>query len=198
VNHGCRRARNHVGDRRHRLYLAHNVRRQQRLKVAELRVEADRELWGHMRVARPTRLEPPESKGPLTPKEAEGLYGEMTTWYFEGGNGMLLPHDTREMYLTAKSRLGRYATQGDGAAAEEGRRRMRELSLLRSQMKSDLDIYGDPYFGLRADDGEFIEASGLDRLRWGRPWYRWASSPQYWLGRIGRRRAARRGSAPSS
>jgi hypothetical protein len=73
------------------LYLAHSFSRQQRLKIAEQRVEAYRKLWTHMLVARPTRLEPPEQKGPLTAGEAAGLYGEVTTWYFDGGNGMLLP-----------------------------------------------------------------------------------------------------------
>jgi hypothetical protein len=167
------------------LYLAHSFSRQQRLKIAEQRVEAYRKLWTHMLVARPTRLEPPEQKGPLTAGEAAGLYGEMTTWYFDGGNGMLLPHDTREMYLEAKRRLGRYAGEGGaGGTDEAGRRRMRELSLLRSQMKNDLDIYGVFYFdSLDDEDREFIAASGLDPDRWGRPWYRWAANPGYWQGK---------------
>jgi hypothetical protein len=47
-----------------------------------------------MFVARPSRVEPPENKGPLTPDEAADLHGEMTKWYFQDGQGMLLSHDT--------------------------------------------------------------------------------------------------------
>jgi len=168
------------------LYLAHSFTRQQRLKIAEQRVDGYKKLWGHMFVARPSRVEPPENTKPLTPKDAADLHKEMTKWYFEGGQGMLLPHDTREMYLAAKRQLGRYALEGQGCDWEEaGLRVMRELSLLRSQMKSDLDIYGVFYFDSLDDgDREFIRASGLDPERWGRPWYRWATSPRYWRTRI--------------
>jgi hypothetical protein len=114
----------------------------------------------------------------------------MTKWYFEGGNGMLLPHDTREMYLAVKRRMGRYALESQGRGSDEaGGRVMRDLSLLRSQMKSDLQIYGVFYFDSLDDgDRELIRMSGLDPERWGRPWYRWAASPGYWRNRIRRRR----------
>jgi hypothetical protein len=46
------------------LYLVHSFRRQQRLKIAEQRVDAYRKLWAQMLVARPTRLDAPENKGP--------------------------------------------------------------------------------------------------------------------------------------
>jgi alkanesulfonate monooxygenase SsuD/methylene tetrahydromethanopterin reductase-like flavin-dependent oxidoreductase (luciferase family) len=158
------------------LYLAHSLTRQQRLKIAEQRIDVYRKLWSEMFVARPSRVDPPEGRRPLSPTEAAGLHEAMTKWYFEGGHGMLLPHDTREMYLTAKRRLGQYALEGqDGDWDEDGRRIMRDLSLLRSQMKSDLDIYGVFYFDSLDDgDREFIEASGVDPERWGRPRHRWA------------------------
>src|SRR5215216_3336881 len=73
------------------LYLAHSFSREQRIKIAEQRVDGYRKLWGQMFVARPTRVEPPENMSPLTPDEAAALHGEMTKWYFHGGNGMLLP-----------------------------------------------------------------------------------------------------------
>jgi hypothetical protein len=153
------------------LYLAHSLRRQQRLTIAEQRIEAYRELWGEMHVARPSRVDPPERLRPLSPNEAAELHAAMTKWYFEGGHGMLLPHATREMYLEAKRRLGLYALEDpDGEWDETGKRVMRNLSLLRSQMKSDLDIYGVFYFdALDAGDLEFIQAAGLDPRRWGRP-----------------------------
>jgi mannose-6-phosphate isomerase-like protein (cupin superfamily) len=168
------------------LYLAHSFTRQQRLKIAEQRVGAYRKLWGQMLVARPSRTEPPENKEPLTPAEAGDLYGKMTHWYFEGGNGMLLPHDTREMYLEAKGRLGRYAMERrEPGSGKAGRQVTRHLSLLRSQMKNDLDIYGVFYFdALDPEDREFIRASGLDPERWGRRWHQWAASPRYWIGRF--------------
>lgn len=172
------------------LYLAHSFRRQQRIRIAEQRVDGYRKLWGHMFVARPSRVEPPENLSPLTPEEAAGLHAEMTRWYFEGGNGMLLPHDTRKMYLAVKRRMGRYGLESQGRAADvDGDRVMRDLSLLRSQMKSDLPIYGVFYFdSLNDDDRELIRMSGLDPERWGRPWYRWAASPRYWTHRIRRSR----------
>jgi hypothetical protein len=61
----------------------------------------------------------------------------MTKWYFQDGQGMLLSHDTREMYLEAKRRLGQYSLDSQGGDwAKAGERVMRDLSLLRSQMKS--------------------------------------------------------------
>src|SRR4051812_33138171 len=73
------------------LYLAHNLRRQQRLKVAEKRMESYGELWKLMEIARPSRLtawerawessDPLERCGALTRDEARGLYGSMTHWY---------------------------------------------------------------------------------------------------------------------
>ena len=164
------------------LWLAHSFTRQQRLKIAEQRVDSYRKLWGHMHVARPSRTKPPENQGPLTQREAGCLHREMTRWYFDSGNGMLLPHDTREMFLKAKERIGCYASEGGEPDSQKaGQRVMRDLSLLRSQMKSDLDIYGVFYFNsLDRGDKEFIRASGLDPERWGRRWYQWAANPGYW------------------
>jgi hypothetical protein len=172
------------------LYLAHSFSRQQRIKIAEQRLDGYRKLWGHMFVARPSRVEPPENMSPLTPREAAGLHGEMTKWYFEGGNGMLLRHDTREMYLAVKRRMGQYALESQSRDSDQaGCRVMRDLSLLRSQMKSDLQIYGVFYFDTLNDgDRELIRTSGLDPERWGLPWYRWASRPGYWRTRFRRSR----------
>jgi hypothetical protein len=172
------------------LILAHSFTRQQRLKIADQRVDGYRKLWGQMFVARPSRVEPPENKSPLNPQEAADLHGEMTKWYFKDGQGMLLRHDTREMYLAAKRRLGQYSLEDQrGDWAKAGNRVMRDLSILRSQMKSDLKIYGVFYFdSLDEGDRKFIRASGLDPERWGRPWYRWATSPRYWIHRKSRLR----------
>ena len=45
------------------LYLAHSLRRQQQLKVAEQRIASYQELWKLMEVARPTRLKQWEAAG---------------------------------------------------------------------------------------------------------------------------------------
>jgi hypothetical protein len=170
------------------LYLANSFRRQQRLRIAEQRLEAYRHLWSRMLVARPTRLEAPEELGPLTRAEAATLYREMTQWYFADGNGMLLSDPSKEMYLLAKRRLGRYAVGLDGADEAGARRRMRELSLLRSQMKADLAIYGVFYFdSLDVEDKEFLRAAGMNPWLWQRPWHELLSNARR------RRRAAKSG-----
>jgi hypothetical protein len=166
------------------LYLAHSLRRQQTLRIAEERTNAYRELWELMELARPTRLAAGErggdlagegddglrGAGPLTRAEASSLYRSMTHWYFHTGNGMLLSEVTKELYLEAKRRLGTYAVGGGHDWEREGARRIDELSLLRTQMKSDLAIYGTPYFGKPdMDDEDFLRAAHVDPDRWARP-----------------------------
>lgn len=154
------------------LYLAYSFHRQQRLKIAEQRIDAYRRLWEVMGPARPSRLDPGDGAGPITAAEAGELYDAITAWYFTNGNGMLLTQATRSMYLEAKRRLGTYATATADAAREPdaAKRRMRELSLLRTQMKFDLTIYGvfQPN-SLDAEDEEFIRGCGLNPASWCRP-----------------------------
>jgi hypothetical protein len=154
------------------LYLAYGFHRQQRLKIAEQRIDAYRKLWNVMGPARPSRLDPPESAGPVSASDAGELYKSMTAWYFENGNGMMLTETTRAMYLEAKRLLGAYSAcaPDDPASEAEGKRRMRELSLLRTQMKFDLAIYGLFYPGsLDEQDEQFIRACGIDPATWARP-----------------------------
>ena len=153
------------------LYLAYSFNRQQRLKVAEKRVDAYRELWQVTGPARPSRLDPADGGGPITPAEARDLYDAITAWYFADGNGMLLTEPTRAMYLEAKRRLVAYATgTTDAMASPAGERRMRELSLLRTQMKFDLTIYGVFYpDSLDDEDQAFIRSCGLNPSSWCRP-----------------------------
>jgi hypothetical protein len=154
------------------LYLAYSFHRQQRLKVAEQRIDAYRKLWEVMGAARPSRLEPADGAGPISPTEARELYDSITAWYFQNGNGMLLTEPTRAMYLEAKRRLGAYSTEtSDGKPSERaGERRMRELSLLRTQMKFDLTIYGVFHpDSLDEEDAAFIRSCGLNPTSWCRP-----------------------------
>jgi hypothetical protein len=169
------------------LYLAHSLRRQTSLKIAEQRIASYRELWMLMGVVRPTRLSEAERSGvlatddahsavgPLTRREASSLYQAMTRWYFDAGNGLLLTNTTKWLYLEAKKRLGDFAAADNTEWEREGERRINELSLLRLQMRSDLDIYGVSYFGEPDDDDDraFLKAAGIDPTKWGRPpWYR--------------------------
>ena len=154
------------------LYLTNSLRRQHRLRMAEKRLDAYRELWALMAVARPTRLKEYDGGGPLTRTEAETLYRDTTDWYFGDGNGMLLMEPTKTLYLRVKETLGNYSAGEGEDWRTEGLRVMRQLSLLRTQMKLDLDIFGESYFEgeFRDEDREFLRSAGIDPDRWrGRP-----------------------------
>ena len=86
------------------LYFANNYGRQTRARLADARQQAYAELWEITGFAASTRLDKGGS-GPLTEVERKTLYRELTTWYYKGGNGMLLPRTTRELYLNAKRNL---------------------------------------------------------------------------------------------
>jgi hypothetical protein len=64
----------------------------------------------------------------------------------------------------------------DARSAEwdEGARRIRELSLLRTQLKLDLDIFGFTYWRERTrSDEDFLTKASFNAERWGRmSWYR--------------------------
>jgi hypothetical protein len=147
------------------LWLAHDLRRNQRLKVAELRVGAYRELWrlmGDARVGRGQAFDPHQSS-PFSRSEALALYDKMTRWYFDKGGGLLLTNDTKDIYLEAKARLGNYARGIGGSEKVEGARRVRELSLLRTQMKYDVGILGLFFFReLKKEDREFLAIAAAD------------------------------------
>lgn len=153
------------------LYLAYSFHRQQRLKIAEKRIDAYRKLWQVMEPARPSRLDPADGGGPITVAEARELYDGITAWYFADGNGMLLTERTRAMYLVAKRRLSTYAAgAADSKSGRSGEQRMRELSLLRTQMKFDLTIYGVFYpDSLDGRDEAFIRSCGLNPASWCQP-----------------------------
>jgi hypothetical protein len=160
------------------LYLAHSYRRQQRLRIAERRLDAYRDLWRLMEVARPTRIKHVnvDREGPLTREEARKLYQDMTHWYFGSGHGLLLPDPTKDLYLKVKERLGDYAVAGDAAFDEEGEQRIEEIGLLRAQMRLDLDIYSVPYLSSRDPEStklekELLNAAGINPEAWGiAPW----------------------------
>jgi hypothetical protein len=158
------------------LYLTHNLRRQQSLKIAEQRVAAYRTLWQLTEVARRTRWD--DGSGPLTTEEAGQLYRDMACWYYRSGNGIFLTDVTTEFYTVVRRKLNAYAKSKDEAGAD---RCMRELSLLRQQMRLDLKtISGRPSYwqSLNTGDKAFLKCAGIrNPERWALPWYRKRRSP---------------------
>lgn len=153
-------------------YLAHSYRRNIALSVAEKRLAAYSALWSRMNIASPARLSEWWHE-PLTLQEREKLFNEFTQWYYENGNGMLLGGGTRTIYLRVKDNLvcpidyfepESIRTRLKMMSQEEqdkerGRLSIRQLSLLRSRMKADLEVYGPPYHNKLDDDARAL-------LRW--------------------------------
>jgi hypothetical protein len=162
-------------------YLAHNYRRQAKIRLAEARRTAYAELWQETGLAAPTRLDQEGLAGVLTPGERERLYQRFTTWYYQDGNGMLLEDQTRRMYLDAKHNLTcpddqlrppgllEHFPEHMSEEQKRGCLSIRQLSLLRTQMKADLAIFGRPYVkSLREHERRFLEHCGVRLNR--RPW----------------------------
>lgn len=172
------------------LSLAHSYRRQQRLRIAERRLDAYAKLWELTEVARPTRVKEVsvDRQGPLRREEARDLYEQMTHWYFRSGNGLLLPSATKRLYMKVKERLGAYAVSGESSSDEDGRQCMQELGVLRAQMRLDLDVYSDPYSWDEASD-ELLKAAGIASEGWGMP--PWPTRITEWIRRITRHLTAK-------
>lgn len=151
------------------LYLAHSYRRNIALGVAEKRLAAYSALWSRMNIASPVRLSEWRNE-PLTHEEREKLFNEFTQWYYENGNGMLLGGGTRTIYLRVKDNLvcpiDYYEPESirtrlkmmsqEEQETERGRLSIDQLSLLRSRMKADLEVYGPPYHNKLDDDARAL------------------------------------------
>jgi hypothetical protein len=155
------------------LNLAHSYRNQQRLRIAERRLDAYAKLWELTEVASPTRVTnvSVDRQGPLRQEEARKLYQQMIHWYYASGNGLLLPKSTKQLYHQVKERLGVYAVSDQSLPDGDGVRCMQELGVLRAQMRLDLDVYNEPYSWDEASD-ELLEAAGIASERWGMPPWR--------------------------
>jgi hypothetical protein len=173
------------------IFLANNFRRQLQLKMVDRRVEAYSHLWALMSVAGPWRIE--AGRGAMSHTERTDLYHHMTSWYFSG-DGMLLAETTRDVYLNAKFNLIcsveslrlKLSPEEDKLFKESlpdlphdleewrGRLSMRQLSLLRTQMKADLEIKGFTYQRcMNVADRAFLRYAGVNLRK--QPW---KSSPQ--------------------
>jgi hypothetical protein len=163
------------------LWLANSYRRQISLKLAQTRLEAYSHLWEITGVAAPTRLDGWGDDGYLRLDERRALWAAMTDWYYANGGGMLLTAITKEVYLNVKHDLVcepsdlRPAQLDDRIKEALGLRdgqdlspevmgtlSIRLVSLLRTQLKSDLAIYGPTYSGkLNAYECFFLRNSGV-------------------------------------
>jgi hypothetical protein len=174
------------------LWLAHNYRRQLRLKLAERQVDAYLELWKLMAVASPERA------SPLDAVERRALYGQIMGWYIDAGNGLFVSAATRDLMVGVRTNLVCPVSQVQPPAlgaelaalpvAEAERRRgcvsIRDVSLLRSQLKIDLALHHgfDHYARLGRDERHFLRGCGLSR--WRRPWRRRLLRPSGAVGPI--------------
>lgn len=182
------------------LYFANNYRRQVRLTVSERRLQAYAKLWAVTKTASPSRMktwDPSSRSGSLSDEEREKIYFAFVWWYYTDGNGMLLGGSTRNLFLRAKDNLccrilefrPRLAREKlltiarDTKLSKDERRKqinelrgelsISQLSLLRTQMKADLEVYGRHYFGdLDKYQKALLKELGfrLWKRPWGSPW----------------------------
>jgi hypothetical protein len=170
----------------------HLKRRQEiAVVVAQKRHDAYSALWELI----PYSLEKQDLKheGSLSPACREKLFDKMTGWYYAAGHGMMLGSDTREMYLTTKKNLlcnlEEFVPKSwrDEISESEDKRSdacVRQLSLLRSAMRADFEVFGKPWGKKIEDpDRDFILGCGArpsrlmrsrrDRLRerWREVWH---------------------------
>ena len=156
--------------------VAGSIGRDVKVRLAERRLAAYERLWGLMRAASPY-------DDPLDEQGRHSLHAAFTEWYYANGDGMLLERHSRSVYFEAKDNLARPVGEltPDVArrrierlkAAEWERERgllaQRQLSLLRTQLKSDLTIFGKPYGPpIGVEDRAFLEHCGVRTSR--QPW----------------------------
>jgi hypothetical protein len=115
---------------------------------------------------------------PLAPDERTELFNSLTDWYYDCGYGMLLTEPTRNIYLKAKTNLTCPPEElvpeslRDRAAENDAARgwaSIDQLSLLRTSMRADVEIFTQPYDEeLSPIDVSFLEACNVDLSR--PPW----------------------------
>ncbi|MCX5357307.1 hypothetical protein OG864_00725 [Streptomyces sp. NBC_00124] len=156
--------------------VAGNIRRDVKLRLAERRLAAYERLWALMRPASPYA-------DPLDEHGRQLLQGAFTDWYFAHGDGMLLERVSRNVYFETKDNLTRplgllTPMESRARIAElepsdrqraRGMLAQRQLSLLRTQLKSDLAVFGTPYGpALGPEDRAFLRHCGVNIQQ--QPW----------------------------
>jgi hypothetical protein len=155
---------------------ARSISKDRELRIAERRLAAYERLWALMRPASPF-------DGPLDQAGRWRLEKKLADWYYSNGDGMLLADSSRSMYLKTKDNL---ISSVEALVPEESRRRLqrlageeldrehgllvqRQLSLLRTQLKADLKVFGQPHGPrLGPEDRAFLRECGIDINR--KPW----------------------------
>jgi hypothetical protein len=171
-------------------YLGLSIRLKRRQEIAvsvsENRFGAYADLWSKIPVS--PELMKLTKAPPLTNKDLRKLFDSMTVWYYTGGHGMLLGTHTRVIYLTVKTNLicdwdkfvpvskqSRIRNHTDARSELV----IRQLSLLRTAMRADLELYGKSWGkSLEDDDREFLYACQVSGFRVQRGWAergRWMS-----------------------
>lgn len=169
-------------------YIGLSIRQKRRqeiaVNVADHRLDAYGALWSKIPLS--PELRDLTGAPPLSPTELRSLFDQLTTWYYDNGHGMLLSVDTRSIYLTVKTNLicepDRFvpvSLTDDVRVSDDARSEhvTRQLSLLRSAMRADLEVYGKPW-GKPLDDldREFLYACRVAGWRVQRtPEERWRS-----------------------
>jgi hypothetical protein len=190
------------------LWFAYSYSRQMALKLSETRLKAYSRLWVISGIAAPTRLDGWADLGHLPLDERRRLWAAMTDWYFEDGHGMLLAATSKDVYLNVKHNLicessdlrptglaDRISEELHLPAGQElndtvrGTLTIRLISLLRTQLKSDLAIYGETYSGKLNDYERFFLLNSEVNLR-SKAWARAAGFDTWWRRWILRRPAA--------
>lgn len=180
------------------LWFAYSYSRQMALKLSETRLQAYSRLWQISGVAAPTRLDGWGDDGYLLLDERRALWAAMTDWYYADGSGMLLKATTKDVYLNVKHNLIcessdlRPAGLADRINEElrlpadyelddrvRGTLAIRLISLLRTQLKSDLAIYGSTYSGKLNDYERFFLLHSGVNLR-SKAWARTAGLDARW------------------
>lgn len=145
------------------LWIAHSFRRQMRLKLTDQLYAAYAALWEL------TGRLPTFTNQLACSEQRRELSRAMGNWYYEGGHGLLMPASTRKLFFVIMQNL---VVPANAVLPLGLRRRLlslpdeqreavltcaciRFLSLLRSQLKEDMAIYG----GLRRnrDRGSRLE-----------------------------------------
>jgi hypothetical protein len=110
------------------LIVANSVRAQTKMKIYERRLDAYAQLW---KALKPLGLTAPVLDETGRASTAKAL----TQWYYSGG--LLLTAPTQKMFTRLRDHVANPPPSPDGCHE----RLQREASLLRTQLKADLEIY---------------------------------------------------------
>lgn len=115
------------------VYIANSFRLQTRIKLLEVRVEAYRKLFALTEITSPTRLGRGES---LSPEEAKVLGKAIYDWYYENGNGLLMPDRTRLRLQSLQQKL-----QGAPQRRLPDDPLLREVAHFRHALRRDIGVF---------------------------------------------------------